>query len=117
VAFLWGGCKVTEGPQKPSDTPPLLMGKWKVSTFEFKDGRVMPGAYMGFPVYEFTQDGYRIKTLNTEPSPPPDTVPYQVLGDSIYYPIHPTYPRMKIHYIQKDSLVLSNDKLSWYLYK
>lgn len=77
----------------------------------------MPGAYMGFPIYEFTQDGYRIKTLNTEPSPPPDTVAYQVIGDSIHYPKHPKYPRIKIQYIQKDSLVLSNDKLSWYLYK
>lgn len=115
--FFGMACQSSKPTSTKADILPELVGKWQVTAFRFKDGRVMPGELMGYPQYEFTQDGYRIKTLNTEPAPPPDTVPYKVLGDSIRYPKHPKYPRMKIERLEKDTLVLSNDKLSWYLHQ
>ena len=77
----------------------------------------MPGEFMGNPEYEFTKEGKRIKTLNTDPAPPPESVEYKIQGDSIQYPNKPNFPAMKIAKLSKDTLVLSNNKLSWYLHK
>ena len=117
ISLFSMACKTVNNVQAPAKSPSLLIGKWQVSTFEFRNGRVMPGAFMGYPQYEFTEDGYRIKTLNTEPSPPPDSIPYEVYGDSIRYPKHPKFPRMHIQFLQKDSLVLRNEKLTWFLHQ
>lgn len=94
-----------------------LIAKWEVIAFRFHDGRVMPGEYMGYPCYEFTENGYRVKTLNEKPSPPPDSIRFAIKGDSIWYPEKPKFPAMKIVKLKADTLVLSNDKLSWYLSK
>lgn len=98
-------------------TPHPLHGVWKVAFFRFQDGRIMPGALMGYPQYEFTVLGNRIKTLNEEPSPPPDTVVYAMRNDSIYYPERPKLPAVKIIKLTSDSLILHNEKLTWHLYK
>lgn len=92
-------------------------GVWKVTAFRFHDGRVMPGAYMGYPQYEFDRAGKRTKTLNEEPAPPPEIIEYKLKGDSISYPTKPKFPAMKIVTLTQDSMVLRNDKLSWYLHK
>lgn len=94
-----------------------LYGAWKVTAFRFNDGRVMPGEYMGHPQYEFSKEGLRTKTLNEEPAPPPEIVEYKIVNDSITYPTKPKYPAMKIARLTQDTLVLTNDKLSWFLHK
>lgn len=98
-------------------TPKALYGTWKVAYFRFKDGKVMPGALMGYPQYEFTKEGKRIKNLNEEPAPPPEVVTYAVRNDSIFYPEHPKLPAVKIAKLTQDSLVLDSEKLTWHLYK
>lgn len=98
-------------------TPKALHGTWQVAFFRFQDGRVMSGALMGYPQYQFTAMGHRIKTLNEEPSPPPDTVVYAVRNDSIYYPERPKLPPVQIIKLTTDSLILHNEKLTWHLYK
>lgn len=95
----------------------LLYGLWKVDEFKFTDGKTMAGVYMGNPQYDFSEEGKRTKTLNTIPAPPPEIIDYVVDGDSIRYPSKPKFPAMKIAKLTKDSLILSNSKLSWYLYK
>lgn len=94
-----------------------LYGSWNVAFFRFHDGRIMPGALMGYPRYDFTEDGYRIKNLNEQPSPPPDSVRYTVRNDSIFYPDRPKLPPVKIIRLTPDSLVLDSEKLTWHLYK
>jgi hypothetical protein len=118
-ALLFTACKITDKTVKDATASKmdLFYGQWKVIAFRFLDGRVMPGEYMGNPQYEFTKEGKRIKTLNTEPAPPPEAVDYKIEGDSIKYPNNPKYPAMKIARLIKDTMVLSNDKLSWYLHK
>ncbi|MCH2023614.1 MAG: hypothetical protein MK207_14145 [Saprospiraceae bacterium] len=113
------GCKSSkiEKIQNRSTDINLLFGLWKVTAFRFNDGRVMLGEYMGNPEYEFTKEGNRIKTLNTEPAPPAESVEYKIEGDSIKYPQKPKFPNMKIVKLSKDTLVLSNKTLSWYLHK
>ena len=95
----------------------LFYGLWKVTAFRFEDGRVMPGEYMGNPQYEFSKDGKRTKTLDTEPAPPPEVVEYKIVGDSITYPTKPKFPKMKIAKLLKDTMVLSNEKLTWHLHR
>ena len=117
-ALFFMACK-SSNIERIQNSPPdlhLFYGLWKVTAFRFIDGRVMPGEYMGNPEYEFTKEGKRIKTLNTDP-PPPESVEYKIDGDSIKYPNKPKYPAMKIAKLSKDTLVLSNNKLSWYLHK
>lgn len=93
-----------------------LYGNWKVVAFRFADGRVMLGEYMGYPQYDFSKEGKRTKTLIEQPPPPPEIVEYKIEGDSIKYP-NSKFPAMKIERLSKDTLVLANDKLSWYLAK
>lgn len=93
-----------------------LYGVWKVVAFRFEDGRVMVGEYMGYPQYEFSKDGKRTKTLLEQPAPPPEVTDYKIEGDSIKYP-NSKFPAMKIAKLTQDTLVLSNDKLSWHLAK
>lgn len=99
----------------------LFYGVWKVDAFKFRqpDGRlkIMPGAYMGYPQYEFNKEGKRIKTLNEEPSPPPEIVAYQLKNDSIIYPNNPQLPGVQILKLTKDSLILRSEKLDWHLYR
>lgn len=92
-----------------------LIGKWDVLAFRFHDGRVMPAEYMGYPYYEFTSDGKRIKRLKEQPSPPPEVITYAIKADSIWYPDKPTFPAMKVEKFKNDTLVLTNHTLSWYL--
>ena len=112
-------CKTTKNSASAKKESELntFYGVWKVTAFRFNDGRVMPGEYMGYPQYEFTKEGYRIKTLNEQPSPPPDSVKYKIEGDSIKYPQNPKFPMMKISKLKKDTLVLSSEKLNWYLHR
>ena len=98
-------------------TPKALYGTWKVAYFRFTDGQVMPGALMGYPKYQFTEDGKRIKTLDEEPAPPPEEVVYAVRNDSIFYPERPKLPPVKIDKLTSDSLILQSEKLTWHLYK
>lgn len=101
--------------------PKLLYGVWKVDAFKFRqpDGRlkIMPGAYMGYPQYEFNKEGKRIKTLNEEPAPPPEMVTYQLKKDSIIYPENAKLPAVQILRLTKDSLILRSEKLDWHLYR
>ena len=77
----------------------------------------MPGPYMGNPQYAFDKEGKRTKTLNEEPAPPPEIVDYILGQDSmISYPNN-NFPPMKVVHLSQDSMILSNDKLSWYLHK
>lgn len=94
----------------------LLYGLWKVSFIETLEQR-SPGVAMGNPQYEFTQDGKRIKTLNTIPAPPPEAIAYKINKDSIFYPDNPKLPAVKIVKLSKDSLILKSEKAEWHLYK
>ena len=114
--LIFSACSTTKSSLKKSSLK-LFYGVWQVASFEFADGRTMPGVFMGNPQYEFSEDGKRTKTLNTVPAPPPEVVEYIIDGDSIRYPNKPKFPAMKIDLISEDSLVLRNAKLSWYLYK
>lgn len=114
--LLFSACSTTKSGLNKSSLK-LFYGVWKVASFEFADGRKMPGVFMGNPQYEFSEDGKRTKTLNTVPAPPPEIVEYVIDGDSIRYPNKPKFPAMKIELVSADSLVLSNAKLSWYLHK
>lgn len=98
----------------------LFYGIWKVDAFKFREGermKIMPGAYMGYPQYEFNKEGKRIKTLHEEPAPPPEIVAYALRNDSIIYPNNPKLPAVKILKLTKDSLVLRSEKLDWHLYR
>jgi hypothetical protein len=98
----------------------LFYGVWKVDAFKFHEGertRIMPGEYMGYPQYEFTKEGTRIKTLNEEPAPPPEKVVYELRNDSIIYPKNSKLPAVKILRLTKDSLILRSEKLDWHLYR
>lgn len=98
----------------------LFYGIWKVDAFKFREGermKIMPGAYMGYPQYEFNKEGKRIKTLNEEPAPPPEIVTYILRNDSIVYPDHAKLPAVQILKLTKDSLVLRSEKLDWHLYR
>lgn len=100
--------------------PKLFYGVWKVDAFKFKEGervKVMPAAYMGYPQYEFTKEGKRIKTLNEQPSPPPEMVSYRLRQDSIIYPEDAKLPAVQILRLTKDSLILRSEKLDWHLYR
>jgi hypothetical protein len=79
--------------------------------------KIMPGAYMGYPQYEFNKEGKRIKTLHEEPAPPPEIVAYALRNDSIIYPNNPKLPAVKILKLTNDSLVLRSEKLDWHLYR
>lgn len=119
IIFLFVACNTTTkttSNKKKIDLK-LFYGVWKVTAFRFHDGRVMPGPYMGNPQYEFDKEGKRTKTLNEEPAPPPEIVSYKLEGDSISYPDKPKFPVMKIAKLTQDSMVLRNDKLSWYLHR
>lgn len=118
--LLLTACKTTDNTlsknnNKKKIDKELLYGLWKVIAFRFEDGRVMVGEYMGFPQYEFRKDGQRIKTLMEEPSPPPETVGYTIKKDSVVYAAESKFPSMKIKKLTKDTLVLSNETLSWFL--
>jgi len=91
-----------------------VVGVWKMLALRFHDGRVMAGEFMGNPYYEFSEEGKRTKTLRTRPAPPPKVVEYKIKGDSIHYP-NTKYPSMKIKRLEQDTLVLANDKLSWFM--
>ncbi len=98
----------------------LFYGIWKVDAFKFREGermKIMPGAYMGYPQYEFNKEGKRIKTLHEEPAPPPEIVAYALRNDSIIYPNNPKLPAVKILKLTNDSLVLRSEKLDWHLYR
>lgn len=98
----------------------LFYGVWKVDAFKFREGervKIMPGAYMGYPQYEFNKEGKRIKTLNEQPSPPPEIVSYELRKDSLIYPENPKLPAVKILRLTKDSLILRSEKLDWHLYR
>lgn len=115
VALLLTACAV-EG-QLTRKQQKNFYGLWKVTAFRFHDGRVMPGEYMGNPQYKFDKENRRIKTLDEVPAPPPEVIEYRLKGDSIFYPTRPKFPAMKIVKLTADTMVLQNDKLSWYLHK
>jgi len=119
LLLLFVACKTTKNADSKKETLNLewFHGLWKVTAFRFHDGRVMPGAYMGNPQYAFDKEGKRIKTLNEDPAPPPETVDYILGQDSmISYPNN-KFPAMKVLHLSQDSMILSNDKLNWYLHK
>ena len=105
---------------KTTVRPKLFYGVWKVDAFKFRNGdrmKIMPGAYMGNPQYEFNKEGKRIKTLNEEPAPPPEIVTYELRKDSIVYPKDSKLPAVQILRLTKDSLMLRSEKLDWHLYR
>lgn len=119
LLLLFVACKTTNngGSQKETLNLDWFHGLWKVTAFRFHDGRVMPGAYMGNPQYAFDKEGKRIKTLNEDPAPPPETVDYILGKDSVISYPNNKFPDMKVIHLSQDSMVLSNDKLNWYLHK
>lgn len=119
VILLLAACKTTNNTNSQKEVLNLdwFYGLWKVTAFRFHDGRVMPGPYMGNPQYEFDKEGKRTKTLNEEPAPPPEVVDYLLGKDSMVSYPNNKFPAMKVIYLSSDSMVLSNDKLSWYLHK
>lgn len=119
LLLLFVACKTTNnvGSKKESLNLDWFYGLWKVTAFRFHDGRVMPGSYMGNPQYAFDKEGKRIKTLNEDPAPPPETVDYVLGKDSLVSYPNNNFPVMKVVYLSQDSMVLSNEKLSWYLHK
>lgn len=107
-------------PSRSMVNTKLFYGIWKVDAFKFREGermKIMPGAYMGYPQYEFNKEGKRIKTLNEEPAPPPEIVAYALRNDSIVYPDNPKLPAVQILRLTKDSLILRSEKLDWHLYR
>lgn len=119
LLVLLTACKTTSNTTSKKEALNLdwFCGLWKVTAFRFHDGRVMPGPYMGNPQYEFDNEGKRTKTLNEEPAPPPEVVDYLLGQDSMVSYPNNNFPEMKVVYLSQDSMVLSNDKLSWYLHK
>ncbi len=116
LTVLFIACKSSNESTKkrPKQESLSVIGNWQMLAIRFNDGRVMAGEFMGNPYYEFKTDGKRIKTLRTTPAPPPETVKYEVKNDSIFYP-ESKFPAMKIKRLEKDTLVLSNEKLSWFM--
>ena len=90
-----------------------VVGIWQMLAIRFHDGRVMASEFMGNPYYQFGA-GKRTKTLRTTPAPPPETVDYAIKGDTLYYPNN-NFPDMVVSFRSADTLVLSNEKLSWFL--
>lgn len=111
-------CNTSKDTSKKADTSPsteeMVIGHWEMLAIRFHDGKVMLGEYMGFPHYEYTKNGKRVKTLRTQPTPPPDTVSYQIEADTVYYP-NTKLPAMTLTRLEADTMVLSNDKLSWFM--
>ncbi|MCH2044329.1 MAG: hypothetical protein MK212_09290 [Saprospiraceae bacterium] len=113
---LFSACKNTQDSSNTKQDSNLLHGLWKIEYIKTSK-QTMPGQAMGNPRYEFTKDGYRIKTLDTTPAPPPDSVAYKVENQQISYPANPKLPQVTITLLTNDSLVLKNDKVEWRLYK
>lgn len=114
--ILFSACSNTKDKSNQKEDLSLLHGLWKIEYIKTPT-QTMPGKAMGNPQYEFTKDGYRIKTLNTMPAPPPDSVSYKVEDKKISYPSNPKLPNVEITLLTKDSLVLKNEKVEWRLYK
>ncbi len=117
VLFFGMACTTSSTTTVPTK---LFYGVWKVDAFKVREGdrlRIMPGAYMGNPQYEFNTEGKRIKTLNEEPAPPPEIITYALRNDSIIYPENPKLPAVKILRLTKDSLILRSEKIDWHLYR
>ncbi len=79
---VWA-CGTTNGNGKVKKK--LLYGLWKVESIE-TPLKIIGGEAMGNPQYEFTQEGERIKTLNTIPAPPPKKIKYVLKEGEISYP-------------------------------
>jgi hypothetical protein len=90
-----------------------LYGDWEVLYISTPE-RVSTGKEMGEPLYNFGKDGQRSKSFRTPPHT--EKVPYELKGDSIIYP-NSKIPAIKITKLNKDSLILDNDKTSWHLYR
>lgn len=110
VLLLLAACKTSKLNTE------LLYGLWKVAYIQTPE-RTSHGPEMGNPQYEFTREGKRIKTLNTVPPGPPETVAFQLDKNQISYPENPKLPVVTILKLTADSLVLKSEKAEWHLYK
>ena len=111
--FAFFSCKSAQSVSE-KNIDAFLYQKWKVSVIETAE-RNSTGAEMGEPMYEFTRTGERIKSYETPPHS--ESIKFSLNKDSLSYPDNPKLPASRISKISKDSLILSNDKAVWRLYK
>lgn len=111
--FAFFSCKSAQSVSE-KNIDAFLYQKWKVSVIETAE-RNSTGKEMGEPMYEFTRTGERIKSYETPPHS--ESIKFTLNKDSISYPDNPKLPASRISKISKDSLILSNDKAVWRLYK
>jgi hypothetical protein len=111
--FAFFSCKSAQSVSE-KNIDAFLYQKWKVHVIETTE-RNSTGAEMGEPMYEFTRTGERVKSYETPPHS--ESIKFSLNKDSISYPDNPKLPASRISKISKDSLILSNDKAVWRLYK
>ena len=89
----------------------LLYGTWKVESITTAE-RKATGEEMGNPVYTFTKEGKRVKTIIGHD----EAVDYQLKKGEISYP-GSKLPSSKVKELTAKKLVLKNETAEWVLYK
>jgi hypothetical protein len=114
-AFVLISCKSSENISKKQLGLNLqqLYKVWDVDSM-YVSGKVLSGAEMGDPQYEFTKDGQRIKSYVTPPHK--ESVSYFIRNDSIHYKSEKALPSSAIAELTDSTLVLKNEKTTWKLY-
>lgn len=108
------GCKSSAKTVTEKQIDSFLYQKWKVHSIQTGE-QAVSGKDMGEPIYEFSRTGERIKSYATPPHS--ESTKFALKQDSITFPDNPKLPASRISKISKDSLILSNDKATWRLYK
>lgn len=117
-------CKSPEKLSKTKDNPKKedvvsgvdldkLCKLWDVESIDAA-GKLISGAAMGDPRYEFTKDGQRIKSYEIPPHS--ESVDYEIRNDSIHYKGEKDLPSVHIKELTDSTLILSHEKAEWKLY-
>ena len=117
IVFYFCACKSPEklSNKKTSLKSDLLYKVWDVQSITIAgQGKIISGAEMGDPQYEFTRDGQRIKSYVTPPKK--ESVGFFIKNDSIHYISEKPLPSSAIAELTDSTLVLKNDKAVWNLY-
>lgn len=86
---------------------------WDVESID-AGGKIISGAAMGDPRYEFTKAGQRIKSYEIPPHS--ESVDYEIRNDSIHYKGPKDLPSVLIKELTDSTLILSHEKAEWKLY-